>query len=230
MNTLNIKKFLKDLKENNYEYKKVLQSVKDNTPQNGKILDVGCGYGRYLKPLSKEFKNIVGVDANKIIRDSLTREGLKVVSPEKLDRKERFDTIIMSHIIEHFHPEELIEMMDNYLDLLKVGGYIIIATPTLTETFYIDFDHKRPYYPQSIEEVFDGNNQQIKSYSKNKLKIEKIYFRKSRFQLFKNSLLFNSNKTKILGISINILLALIFRISFGLIGYKSGWIGIFRKL
>ncbi|MGI6423155.1 MAG: class I SAM-dependent methyltransferase [Candidatus Dojkabacteria bacterium] len=227
MNTLNIKKFLKDLKENPYEYKKVLQFVKDNTPQNGKILDVGCGYGRYLKPLSKEFKNIVGVEANKLIRDTLIQKGLKVVSPEKLDRKERFDTIIMSHIIEHFHPEELIEMMDRYLDLLKVGGCIIIATPTLTETFYMDLDHKRPYYPQSIEEVFDGNNQQIKSYSKNRLRTEKIHFRKSRFQLFKNSLLFNN--TKNLGIAINILLALIFRISFGLIGYKSGWIGIFRK-
>ena len=231
MEKTSLKKYLKSFKENTYEYHKVINSIITYTPKDGSILDVGCGYGQYLKPLHKQFPNVIGVETNKYIKESLQKEQLNVITPEEFEKSEKqFDTILMSHIIEHFYPDELIAMMDSYLNHLKKGGHLIIATPTLNKNFFIDFDHKRPYYPTSIEEVFDGKHQQVKSYSKNSLKIIKVWFRRSRLQINNSPLQYNNKYTKNIITLTNILLAILFRYSFQIIGTNSGWIGVFKKI
>jgi SAM-dependent methyltransferase len=232
MDLASLKKTLKSFKENNvFEFNKVIKAIETYTPSDGSILDVGCGYGRYLKPLSKKFKNVVGVEANDHIVKTLTKEKFKVYSPEAFSKsKDMFDAIIMSHFIEHFTPSDLLEIMDGYLDRLKPGGVLVIATPVLNENFYIDFDHVRPYYPQSIEEVFGGKGEQVQYYSRNTLETLKVWFRRSRLQILRTSLLFNNKWTKNLIYLMNILLAFLFRFSFSLVGYRSGWIGVFKKL
>ena len=213
MEKTSLKKYLKSFKENTYEYHKVINSIITYTPKDGSILDVGCGYGQYLKPLHKQFPNVIGVETNKYIKESLQKEQLNVITPEEFEKSEKqFDTILMSHIIEHFYPDEL------------------IAIPTLNKNFFIDFDHKRPYYPTSIEEVFDGKHQQVKSYSKNSLKIIKVWFRRSRLQINNSSLQYNNKYTKNIITLTNILLAILFRYSFQIIGTNSGWIGVFKKI
>lgn len=225
-----LKNVLRNFKNNRYEYNKVVKSIIKYTPKDGSVLDVGCGYGQYLRPLSKQFPNIVGVEINDHIREVLKKEKLNILSPQEFQKVDnKFDTILMSHIIEHFYPDELIEMMDSYLNHLKRGGHLIIATPTLNSNFFIDFDHKRPYYPESIEEVFDGENQQVKSYSKNSLQILKVWYRRSRIQINKTSLQYNYKFTKNLITLINILFAILFRYSFQIIGRRSGWIGVLKK-
>ena len=50
----------------------------------------------------------------------------------------------MSHVIEHFAPSDLLVFMDGYIDLLRPGGHLIIATPLMSPYFYDDFDHIKP--------------------------------------------------------------------------------------
>ncbi len=232
MNFVQVKKQLKTFKENNiFEFNKIMKTVRMYTPKNGNILDVGCGYGRYLKPLSHEFKNIVGVDMNEHIVQELKKDEYNAMSLETFEESDtKFDTIIMSHIIEHFSPSDLLKMMNFYLSRLKTDGYLIIATPTLSEQFYYDFDHIRPYYPHSIVEVFGGDNSQVQYYGQSALKAEKVWFRRSRIQVWKTSWMFNSKFTKNICTGINLLFAILYRYSFSLIGKRSGWIGVFRKV
>lgn len=232
MSIYTIKSKLKAFKEDNsFEFHKVTSLVHRYAPKDGKILDVGCGYGRYLKPLSKKYKETFGVEVNTHIVNELRKEGLKAYTPKEFAKNtDEFDIIIMSHIIEHFSPTDLLNMMDSYLDKLKTGGHLIIATPVLTEKFYIDFDHVRPYYPQSIEEVFSVSNEQVQYYSRNKLETSHVAYRRSRLQITNSTLLFNNKHTKAFITGLNLFFAILFRISFSLIGYKSGWIGAFKKV
>jgi SAM-dependent methyltransferase len=216
---------------NVFEFNRVMSAVAQNTSADSTILDVGSGFGRYLKPLSALHKQVVGVEANDKTARMLKKEGYTVYSPEEFQKVGgSYDVVLMSHFIEHFGPDELLEVMETYLDYLKVGGILIIATPVLSETFYINFDHVRPYYPQSIEEVFGGKGQEVQYYARNKLNTERVWYRRSRLQILQTSMLYNNEITKNLCYLINVLLSLLFRLSFSLIGYRSGWIGVFRKV
>ena len=133
---------------------------------------------------------------------------------EKTD--DMYDVLMMFHIIEHFYPTELISFIDTYLDCLKVGGYLIIATPLFLPYFYEDFDHVKPYHPTGINMVFCNKSSQVKYYSKNKLELIDIWFRKGPFKMICSSGLYVNQYSRI-SIIINLLLSLLFRLSFGLI-------------
>jgi SAM-dependent methyltransferase len=216
---------------NVFEFNRVMGAITRNTEQDGAILDVGCGFGRYLKPLSGRYKKVIGIEANDETRKLLKNEGLTVYSPEEFEKVgSKFDVVIMSHFIEHFAPSDLLEVMETYLDHLRVGGILVIATPVLSETFYVNFDHVRPYYPQSIEEVFGGKGQEVQYYARNRLNTERVWYRRSRLQILQTSLLYNNEITKNLCYITNVVLSVLFRLSFSIIGYRSGWIGVFRKV
>jgi hypothetical protein len=71
--------------------------------------------------------------------------------------------------------------MDTYLDRLKTGGHVIIATPLMSSSFYDDFDHIKPYQPLGINMVFNGRGEQVKYYSRHVLELLDIWFRRSPF-------------------------------------------------
>ena len=56
--------------------------------------------------------------------------------------------------------------MDGYLDRLKVGGHLVIATPLMSNNFYDDFDHVRPYQSLGILMVFGGGAAQVQYYAR----------------------------------------------------------------
>ncbi|MEK9764682.1 MAG: methyltransferase domain-containing protein, partial [Deltaproteobacteria bacterium] len=138
----------------------------------------------------------------------------------------QFDVIIMFHVIEHMEHEQLLEFMDSYLDLLLPGGLLIIATPVMTPYFYEDFDHVKPYLPSGILMVFGGESSQVQYYSKNKLRLLDLKYKKY-FWRFPNyrSVYFPSLFDR----AARIISALIYKFSFGLIGRVDGWLGVFQK-
>ena len=46
---------------------------------------------------------------------------------------------------------------------LEIGGQLIVATPLMSDSFYEDFDHIKPYSASSILSVFGGSNTQTSS-------------------------------------------------------------------
>ena len=196
-----------------------------------RALDVGCGYGRILKRLLGLGYDVTGVEANPAIVAANLEAGLRCVTPEELQATEsEVDLVVMSHVIEHFLPPDLLSFMDLYLDRLKSGGHLLIATPLLSPYFFDDFDHVRPYHPVGLEMVFGPDAAQVQYRGRNRLALRDIWFRRSPFRsLFVRARYVRSPMTRIVQIS-DLVAALLFRLSLGLIGRTDGWVGLYEKL
>jgi SAM-dependent methyltransferase len=196
-----------------------------------RVLDVGCGYGRNLRVLQASGFSAVGVDANPEIVAANRKDGLECLTAQELAESERrFDVILMSHVIEHLAPHELVPFMDGYLDRLDTGGRLVIATPLLTAYFYDDFDHVKPYHPMGILMVFGADRAQVQYYARNRLALEDVWIRRSPIRLgHARSRYMLSWQTRARQAA-ELISALAFRGSFGIIGQSDGWVGLFQKL
>lgn len=216
-----------------FEREKVLGFVLSLVSEsNEKVLDVGCGYGRYLKSLKAKGLNVVGVEKNESIVSHNRSAGLNCLSvKEFVETDDQFDLIIMSHIIEHFPPEALKDFLDGYLDRLKVGGHLIIATPLMSPYFYDDFDHVKPYHPAGIMMVFGQGDAQVQYYARNKLVLKDIWFRRSfyRFSFVRGKYIGGSIVSRVFQL-FHLLSALLSYLSWGRVGKVDGWVGVFEKV
>lgn len=224
---LKLKKYFPDKNE-----VRLIRKILRNLDRRIEALDVGSGYGEKITVLKNMgFNNILGIEINPVIIEKDIKNNMNVVSPDEFERKyqeKKFDLVIMSHIIEHFSWEELLHFMDNYLEHLKQGGYCLIVTPILHGQFYNDFDHVKPYYPNALTMMFGNINSQLQIHSRNHLILENIYFRRSSLRIIKSRSLYIDSKLRV-PIYINRFLLILFVISHGFIGKKSGWIGLYRK-
>jgi SAM-dependent methyltransferase len=118
-----------------------------------KILDIGCSQGILPILLAREGKKVTGIDifeeaidfANKLKSEETktTQKNVKFIQGDflKLNIKEKFDTIILGEILEHFfYPEKLITKI---LKNLKENGQIVITVPFGINDYY---DHRKTYY------------------------------------------------------------------------------------
>jgi hypothetical protein len=174
---------------------------------------------------------VTGVDANPELVQRNRQAGLQCLHVDEwVKTDDTYDVILMSHVIEHFTPNDLLPFMDGYLDRLKVGGSLIIATPLLTPYFYDDFDHIKPYHPRGISMVFGTNNAQVQYYSRNKLVLEDVWIRRNPVSVPHTSGRYISGLRAKPHQVMMFLSAVMFRLSGGLIGEASGWVGRFKKV
>lgn len=195
-----------------------------------RVLDVGCGYGRYLRLLEQDRFEAVGVDANPAIVAANRNMGLNTVTPEELLNQEgKFEAMLFSHVVEHFPPRELVEFLDTYLDRLVPGGHVVIATPLASNNFYDDFDHVKPYQPLGLLMVFGSTDAQVQYYARNGLRLVDVWYRRSfwRVNHARGRLVAGSSR-RLLQI-VDFLSAVAFRLSGGLLGRTDGWVGLFEK-
>ena len=197
----------------------------------GPLLDVGCGYGRYLKRLRERGVDAVGVDANAEIVRRNRSEGLSVMLPEEFQAsRSRARVLLLSHVIEHFAPRELLQFLDRWLDHLEDGGELVVATPLMSVHFYDDFDHVKPYHPEGLKMVFGGGDAQLQYASRHRLELVDLVFRRSPWRATLSGALYRGGPGAWPVHLANLLAAVAFRVTFGLAGRKTGWIGRFRKL
>lgn len=226
--------------EQDYDLPKILDFINRYAGSNKskiKVLDVGCGYGKKLKPLQDLGYNALGVDINPTIVETNQRKGLNCITLEALANSadqstDQFDVVLLSHIIEHFQPNELLEFMDFYLDKLAPNGYLVIATPLLCNHFYVDFTHLKPYWPMSIDMIFGDHPTQVKYASKNKLKLLDLWFRRRPYYplSFKQRYWPRGTNAHKLATLIDLISLALFTVSFRLLGVVDGWVGIYQKV
>lgn len=101
-------------------------------PGPKKILDVGCGEGRFLSIL-KEFGNpeweLTGLDFDAQAVEKCRKRGFRAEAKriEDFDPEEKFDAVIMFQLIEHV--EDPLGVIRKVRERLLPGGVFIIETP-----------------------------------------------------------------------------------------------------
>jgi len=197
----------------------------------GTVVDVGCGYARHLRLMRGRGINAVGVDVNESIVQANRRDGLQCMTPEEFFRSAvKPRVILMSHVIEHFAPRDLVEFVDKWLDRLEPGGELVIATPLESPHFYDDFDHVKPYHPEGLMMVFGGDRAQVQYWSRHRLELVDVVFRRSPWRATLARALYRGGPGAWPYYLGNVIAALAYRLTFGLLGRKTGWIGRFRKV
>jgi 2-polyprenyl-3-methyl-5-hydroxy-6-metoxy-1,4-benzoquinol methylase len=98
----------------------------------GFVLDVGCGIGRNLANLGPG--NAVGVDPNKDAITTARERGLTAFTPDELTASEyardgRFDSLLVSHVLEHLSPNAARDLVSSHLRYVKAGGRVVLITP-----------------------------------------------------------------------------------------------------
>jgi len=108
-----------------------------------RILDVGCGDGRFLGLLrdfgSPEWE-LVGVDFDPKVVESCRAQGFEAFASRMEDFREgegSYDAVVMLQLIEHV--EDPVEICRRVNALLRPGGHFIVETPNLAGLDYRGF-------------------------------------------------------------------------------------------
>ena len=195
------------------------------------ILDFGCGHGKFSHLFTTQGNFVTSVDVNPDYIDILNSQGLKAQRTEEFFAQpvEKFDLILLSHVIEHLTPEQLVKLIPELCQRLKKDGKLILISPTPGERFYHDFSHVRPYLPQSIRHAFGQTGAPI-SYGEVKIiKMVDVYFFKDPFRTRLWRSFYTGNSIS-MGITkqINIFFDLLWKISKGHIGVHASWLGVYK--
>ncbi len=106
----------------------------------GKLLDVGCGNGRYLEVAQQLGHVAMGLDPDPAAVSAVRARGLavQVGGFETLaNLPQDFDVVVASHVLEHAH--EPMQALGALLDRLKPGGHLVLALPNATSPVFDAF-------------------------------------------------------------------------------------------
>lgn len=154
-----------------------------NLNYNSKILDVGCGSGKFLFHLKElKFRQLMGIDPhldNEIITDALI---IKKKTLDQLPNKQKFDLILFSHSFEHM--KDPLETLTKVRNILAEKGKCIIQMPVKTEYIWnkygvdwVQIDAPRHFFVYTINsfEILVKNAG---------LKLQKTVFDSTQFQFW----------------------------------------------
>lgn len=210
---------------------KLFRQFRAESPRPLRVLDFGCGRGRYLRAFSAMGFPVRGVDLNPAYVEEGRAAGFQVESPTEFFEGESrdVDIIFLSHLVEHLAPDALVDLIPRLCARLAEGGRLVLVTPLLGERFYHDFSHIRPYYPQSIRHAFGQTTSEISFGGASLLTLVDIYFFKDpyRTRLWRSFYVgkgLAGASTRMLNRAFDFL----WRTSAGHIGRKTSWLGVYR--
>jgi len=148
-------------------YKSLLKYV----PQEGLILDAGCGYFTYTKLLKKYNDKIVGLDIFNLDMNEARKNDFLLASVENLPFKDKsFDFIYCLSVVQLI--EDDAEVINEFNRILKQKGRLLFTVPTSRSVFrllreleivcgvykYPEFNVKHHhYYTRSDIQKFTNN-------------------------------------------------------------------------
>lgn len=219
----------------NVEFGIIAKKLREHTTSCSRhFLDVGFGLGKYLDLAKDLGYTSIGIEVNSEYISNAAAKGYSCFHFDSINEiKIEFDVILISHVIEHLKPDELVDVLETYIKMLNTNGILIIASPLRGERFYYDITHIRPYYPQSIWHSFGGNFEELSfRRSSNTLQLKDIYFIRDCYRTRNfRSYYINEGfgiKSAFLKI-INYTMAGLYLMSGSRIGIRASWLGVYAK-
>ena len=143
------------------DYISRLQVVKELLfPFEGqKVLDAGCGDGRFCYELRNENVEIQGVDFSERAL-SFARAfspGIEFSSQDLKDIKlaGQFDAVVFIETLEHIIPEEIPSVLEGLSQVLKLGGKLIVTVPSVNIPPVLK--HYQHFTRESLHEALSGH-------------------------------------------------------------------------
>jgi SAM-dependent methyltransferase len=136
------------------------------------VLDIGCGRGLFLELLGAEGIEAVGIDHSEESVAACRERGFSVTREDArryLGQAEgRFGGIFCSHVIEHMDYDDAMEFLALCHRALRQGGILLLVTPNpeditiITEIFWLDPTHVRPYPKLLLQSMLQANGFKVK--------------------------------------------------------------------
>nr|WKN40031.1 class I SAM-dependent methyltransferase [Tunicatimonas sp. TK19036] len=132
--------------------------------KNANILEIGCGYGRYLSVLTKlGYTQTYGIDiSEEQIRYAQQHLGLTNV--EKADalnflttHAERYHVVMLLDVVEHLTVDYAVELLTLVREYLHPEGRLIIQVPNamapMTPNYHGDITHTKLYSTRTMGQL-----------------------------------------------------------------------------
>jgi 2-polyprenyl-3-methyl-5-hydroxy-6-metoxy-1,4-benzoquinol methylase len=107
---------------------------------NSKVLEIGCGSGKFLQSLSEITKDICGLELNSLIAEKAQKKGLDVkvqlIEDYAKEAQGEYDVVCAFQVLEHI--PNVNSFISSALDLLKPNGKLIFSVPN-NEPFFQRF-------------------------------------------------------------------------------------------
>ena len=134
------------------------------TDQDANILEIGCGYGRYLSVLARlGYTNTYGIDISEE-QIAYAQEHLHLTNVAQADaltflttRADRYHAVLLIDVVEHLTVDYAVELLGRVRQYLHPGGRLIIQVPNamapLSPNYHGDVTHVKLYSPRTMGQL-----------------------------------------------------------------------------
>lgn len=193
--------------------KNKINLINSLVPNKGRILDMGCGTGYFLKACKDDGWKISGIEPDEDAR-KIAKTNTEVSINKDIfccyDESDNFDIVTTWHVVEHIH--KLNQSIEKVKEILKEKGIFIIAVPNSDSNDAFIYGNKWAAYDVP-RHLYHFNQKSIQELLK-KHGFECIDIKPMKYDSYYVSLLSEKNISKDNNTSINYLKAFIN-------GYKS---------
>jgi 2-polyprenyl-3-methyl-5-hydroxy-6-metoxy-1,4-benzoquinol methylase len=106
-----------------------------------RVLDIGCGVGKFLDRAKEKAGEATGLELNEKAVEVCRRKGLTVfnerIEKHREQKKEHYDMVCMFQVLEHICDVQ--GFLENALAVLKKGGKLVVGVPN-NEPYFQGYD------------------------------------------------------------------------------------------
>ncbi|MEI7472769.1 MAG: class I SAM-dependent methyltransferase [Chitinophagaceae bacterium] len=124
-----------------HDWKFENQLAFDHIKKGDKVLDIGCGVGKFLVKAAEKAGEVCGLELNQKAVELCRNKGLNVenemIADHAAKREGYYDVVCMFQVLEHIY--DIKSFLQDSLKVLRKGGKIVIGVPN-SEPYFKSYD------------------------------------------------------------------------------------------